>query len=105
MLTTLLLAVQVTAATPAQHDHDDAPQPQAAATLVDGMGSLHHPITTDSEEAQKFFDQGLTYVYAFNHVGAVRSFRLAAELDPNSAMPLWGIALALGPNINSDVDA
>jgi hypothetical protein len=103
MLTTLLLAIQVTAATPAQHD-DPPPQTQPPATLVEGMGNLHHEIATDSEEAQKFFDQGLTYVYAFNHEEAVRSFRRAAELDPKSPMPLWGIALALGPNINSDVD-
>jgi tetratricopeptide (TPR) repeat protein len=65
-----------------------------------GMGSLHHPIATTSDEAQKFFDQGLTLDYAFNHAEAVRSFRRAAELDPQSPMPYWGIALALGPNYN-----
>lgn len=64
------------------------------------MGSLHHPIATSSVEAQKFFDQGLTLVYAFNHHQAVRSFQRAAELDPHSPMPYWGIALALGPNYN-----
>ena len=78
--------------------------PQAAATLMPGMGDLHHSIATKSEEAQKFFDQGLTLVYAFNHDEAIRSFRRAAELDPTSPMPLWGIAYALGPNINLDVD-
>ena len=76
----------------------------AAATLMPGMGSLHHEIATKSEEAQKFFDQGLTFVYAFNHDEAIRSFKRAAELDPDSPMPLWGVALALGPNINLDVD-
>ena len=40
-------------------------------------------------------------VYGFNHDEAVRSFRRAAELDPASPMPHWGIALALGPNINT----
>ena len=68
------------------------------------MGSLHHTIATGSDEAQKYFDQGLTLVYAFNHDEAIRSFRRAAELDPASPMPLWGMALALGPNINLDVD-
>ena len=68
------------------------------------MGNLHHPIATSSEDAQKFFDQGLTFIYAFNHDEAIRSFKRAAELDPKSPMPLWGIALALGPNINNDVD-
>ena len=54
--------------------------------------------------AQQFFDQGLRYVYAFNHEQAVASFQHAGELDPNLAMAWWGAALALGPNINMDVD-
>src|SRR5579871_6545178 len=105
MLTALLFALQVTAAAPAP-----APQPpgqpaaDAPATLMEGMGDLHHPIETQSPEAQKFFDQGLTFVYAFNHDEAIRSFKRAAELDPASPMPWWGIAYALGPNINNDVD-
>jgi len=85
-----------------QHDgHGAAAKP---ATLVPGLGRLHHPIATRSAEAQQFFDQGLVFIYAFNHDEAIRSFRRAAELDPASPMPHWGIALALGPNINLDVD-
>jgi len=72
--------------------------------LMPGMGSLHHPVSTTNPEAQKFFDQGLSFVYAFNHDEAVKSFKRAAELDPQMAMAYWGIALALGPNINLDVD-
>ena len=83
----------------AQHEHE-ASEHSEPATLLPGLGSLHHPIATKSEEAQKFFDQGLTLVYAFNHGEAVRSFDRAAELDPSSPMPLWGKALALGPNYN-----
>jgi tetratricopeptide (TPR) repeat protein len=83
-----------------QHPATDAPP----ATLTAGLGRLHHPIATKNADAQRFFDQGLTYVYGFNHDEAIRSFRRAAELDPSSPMPHWGIALALGPNINSDVD-
>jgi tetratricopeptide (TPR) repeat protein len=97
MLLLLLLALFAQ-----QHDH--AAADRKPATLVAGMGNLHHPIATKSAEAQKFFDQGLTFVYAFNHDEAIRSFRRAAELDPASPMPHWGIALALGPNINLDVD-
>ncbi len=87
-------------------DRGGGPPPPAGrpATLVRGLGSLHHPITTSSAEAQQFFDQGLRLVYAFNHDEAVRSFRRAAELDPKAPMPAWGVALALGPNINLDVD-
>ena len=72
--------------------------------LMSGMGGHHHPISTKNSEAQQFFDQGLTLVYGFNHEEAVRSFRRAAELDTQSAMAFWGIALALGPCINLDVD-
>jgi tetratricopeptide (TPR) repeat protein len=74
------------------------------AALMSGLGRHHHVISTKSSKAQRFFDQGLTLVFAFNHEEAARAFRRAAELDPQSAMPLWGIALALGPCINLDVD-
>jgi tetratricopeptide (TPR) repeat protein len=69
-----------------------------------GLGDHHHAISTKSSEAQRFFDQGLTLVFAFNHEEAARSFRRASELDPQSAMAFWGVALALGPCINLDVD-
>jgi hypothetical protein len=68
------------------------------------MGQHHHRISTKNSEAQRFFDQGLTLVFAFNHEEAARSFRRAAELDPQSAMAFWGVALAMGPCINLDVD-
>lgn len=73
------------------------------ADLIPGIGKLHHPIVTASPEAQEFFDQGLTLVYAFEFDRAVRSFQRATELDPKAAMPYWGIALARGPNYNSAV--
>ena len=76
----------------------------AAPALFDNLGSLHHPITTTSEQAQRYFDQGLRLVYAFNHEEAIRSFEAAAQQDPQAAMPYWGIALALGPNINSAME-
>jgi len=85
-----------------QHEH--AATSAQPATLTPGLGRLHHAIATKSPGAQRFFNQGLTYIYGFNHDEAIRSFRRAAELDPTSPMPHWGIALALGPNINLDVD-
>ena len=72
--------------------------------LFDNLGSLHHPITTTSEQAQRYFDQGLRLVYAFNHEEAIRSFEAAIQQDSQAAMPYWGIALALGPNINSAME-
>ena len=76
----------------------------AAPQLMSGLGAHHHPIATASPEAQKFFDQGFAWVFAFNHEEGVRSFQRAAELDPKAAMPHWGIAWAVGPNYNLDVD-
>lgn len=75
--------------------------PQEPAPLFDNLGSWHHAITTTSEQAQRYFDQGLRLAYAFNHEEAVRSFEEAARLDPDAAMAYWGAALALGPNINA----
>ena len=100
---TLALLIVISLWTGAGQGDRAAPAP-APATLMPGLGRLHHPIATKSAEAQRFFDQGLTLVYGFNHEEAARSFRRAAALDPASPMPHWGIALALGPNINLDVD-
>ena len=72
--------------------------------LMSGLGSLHHPVTTSNPEAQKFFDQGLRLIFAFNHAEAASSFHRAAELDPNMAMAYWGIAEAVGPNYNDPAD-
>ena len=79
------------------------PTPAGPESLA-GLGSHRHPIATTSPEAQKLFDQGFTLVFAFNHEEALRSFQRAAELDPRAAMPHWGIAWAIGPNYNLDVD-
>jgi len=69
--------------------------------LFDNLGTLHHQITTTSELAQRYFDQGLRLVYAFNHEEAILSFQEAARQDPHAAMAYWGVALASGPNINA----
>jgi tetratricopeptide (TPR) repeat protein len=74
------------------------------ADLLDGLGSVHHPVSTKNPEAQKFFDQGLRLLYAFNHDEAHRAFARAAELDPQLAMAHWGMALAVGPNYNLDAE-
>jgi tetratricopeptide (TPR) repeat protein len=85
--------------------HADQPPEQTVKAddrvpLFSNLGALHHPITTSSPQAQQYFNQGLRLVFAFNHEEAINSFREAARLDPQAAMPHWGIALALGPNIN-----
>jgi tetratricopeptide (TPR) repeat protein len=70
------------------------------AQLFAELGSLHRAVTTQSPEAQAYFDQGLRLAYGFNHDEATRSFARAAELDPTCASCLWGVALTLGPNYN-----
>src|SRR4249920_381453 len=79
-----------------QHDAHNQP-PAKKAVLMTGLGDLHHPVSTSNAEAQKFFDQGLRLIYAFNHEEATGSFERAAELDPKLAMAYWGIAESVGP--------
>jgi tetratricopeptide (TPR) repeat protein len=82
------------------HDRPDT----RPVVLLPGLGHHQHPISTANHEAQKFFDQGLVLVYGFNREEAIRSFKQAAELDPQSPMPYWGIALAYGYHLNMDMD-
>jgi tetratricopeptide (TPR) repeat protein len=79
---------------------EQPPQPKVQAPLFNDLGTYSVPITTSVPMAQRFFDQGLTLSYGFNHAEAIRSFREAARLDPQCAMCYWAIAFALGPNIN-----
>jgi pimeloyl-ACP methyl ester carboxylesterase len=93
----ILLLLPVTAFS--QHSH--APAKEAApVALATGLGDINHPVTTSNADAQKFFNQGLAYLYGFNHEEAIRSFKQAAKLDPNLAMAYWGTSLALGSNYN-----
>ncbi len=68
--------------------------------FFEGLGSHTRKVSTDSPEAQKYFDQGLDFLFGFNHGAAIRSFQAAANADPTCAMAHWGIALACGPHIN-----
>src|SRR4051794_1255041 len=68
------------------HNHSTTAPVQAPVKLVEGLGPVHHSVSTVTPDAQKFFDQGLAYLYAFNHNEADRSFARAAELDPKLAM-------------------
>lgn len=85
-------------AVPAQHQHVN--EVSKALELHPGLGTYHHPITTKNPEAQKYFDQGLTLLYGFNHDESARYFRRASEFDPDAPMPYWGLALSIGPNYN-----
>src|SRR5262245_52902870 len=72
--------------------------------LFDDLCTYHRTVTTSSEPAQKYFDQGLRLIYGFNHDEAERAFREAIRLDPKCAMAWWGVAYALGPNYNAPMN-
>ncbi|MBZ6377499.1 hypothetical protein B5C34_04615 [Pacificimonas flava] len=72
--------------------------------LYDDLGGIGFEITTASEEAQRYFNQGFALLYGFNHQEAIRAFREAQRLDPDCAMCFWGEAFAHGPNINAPMD-
>ena len=73
--------------------------------LFKNLGTYHRPVTTTSELAQRYFNQCFRLVYGFNHSEAIRAFKEVIRLDPNCAMAYWGLALALGPNINDKMPA
>src|SRR5215216_3629410 len=87
-----------------QHNGHAPAKSAAPVALETGLGDINHPVTTNNPEAQKFFNQGLAYVYAFNHAEAVNSFKQAAQLDPQLAMAYWGISLSMGSNYNVPAD-
>jgi tetratricopeptide (TPR) repeat protein len=97
----LILLVFLAAGSAAQQKKAAETKPDLALTAV---GRQHHAIHTNNQAAQQYFDQGITLIYGFNHEEAARAFEQAAKLDPASPMPLWGVALAVGPNYNADVD-
>lgn len=92
--------------------HDETVTPTAGSPTVtgageplyDNLGNLTYPITTANELAQKYFDQGLRWTYAFNHAAAQRAFQEARRQDPQCAMCYWGEAFVLGPNINAPME-
>jgi tetratricopeptide (TPR) repeat protein len=83
-----------------EHATADASATAAGVPLHDNLGRFARPITTGSELAQRYFDQGMRLAFGFAHGEAVRSFREAARLDPQCAMCWWGVAWASGPHIN-----
>lgn len=74
------------------------------APLFDSLGNMHFTITTQNQEVQQYFDQGLMLAIGFNHAEAGRSFYEATRLDSTCAMAYWGFAYVLGPNYNAGME-
>jgi hypothetical protein len=100
MISFLILFILSTPSLAMAQAHHHGASRAKAVRLMPGLGTHHHPVSTSNPEAQQFFDQGLTLIFAFNHDEAVRAFQRAAELDPQLAVAYWGIALAMGSNYN-----
>ena len=95
------LSTDATAPTP---EVPAAPAPPVGATLLEGLGNHHFPVTSKHPEVQRWFNQALMLTFGFNHDAAERSYLKAAQLDPDCAMCWWGAALVLGPHVNSGMD-
>ena len=89
-------AMALAANTPASPARADT-----AAWRPFNLGVHHRRVSTKVPGAQRAFDQGIIWTYAFNHDEAIRAFQEAARLDPKLAMAWWGIALVNGPHINN----
>jgi hypothetical protein len=104
----MCLASSGVVASAQQHEHPPSQpttiQEAAATPLYDNLGTLEHPVTTSSTTAQQYFNQGFRLVYGFNHDEAIKSFKEGLKHDSTCAMCYWGVAYALGPNINLPMD-
>jgi len=78
-----------------------AQRPAGEVPLFEGLGSHHREVTTRVAEAQRYFDQGLAFLFGFNHDEARAAFSTAAALDPDCALASWGVAMTYGPHINN----
>jgi tetratricopeptide (TPR) repeat protein len=104
-LPVLTLLLTACAAQPeGAHSGHGRPVADSRPVLYDSLGSYSYKISTTSADAQRWFDQGLRLVYAFNHHEAQKAFLEAARLDPKCAMCFWGIAVTEGSNYNSPTD-
>jgi len=77
---------------------------KGSVALLKGLYALEFPVSTKSQKAQEYFNQGLVLTYGFDHSDAEVSFLEAARHDPDLAMAYWGVAFVLGPNINAAME-
>jgi hypothetical protein len=100
----LLVATSATPAAAQMLSRDSHAAHTAGVPLSETLGTHTYAISAANPLAQKYFDQGLRWFWAFNHAESIRSFREAERIDSTCAMCAWGIALASGPNINAAME-
>ena len=87
-------------------DGDDVSAFTAPIDYIEAaLGSYHWAITTGSEQAQNYFDQGMQLRWGYNMNEAARSMAEARRLDPECAMCYWGEAFGLGSFLNGGMSA
>ncbi|WP_300015285.1 hypothetical protein [uncultured Roseobacter sp.] len=64
------------------------------------LGSFSRAVTTVSSEAQKQVNDGLVWLFGYNHEAAARCFQKAIDADSGCGVAYWGVAYAVGPNYN-----
>ena len=105
----LILLLALTAGSAAAQEAPDASLPESfdepMPLLASSLGSFTRPISSDSVEAQQYFDQGFQLMYAFAKVDAARSFREAQKHDPECAICYWGEAWTWGSYLNGPMRA
>ncbi len=68
--------------------------PRQMAYLMEGVGRVRFPVTTQNEDARKFIEQGVAQLHGFWYFESERSFRQAAMLDPECGTAYWGMAMS-----------
>ncbi|HZX72810.1 MAG TPA: hypothetical protein VFE57_00200, partial [Cyclobacteriaceae bacterium] len=68
-----------------------------------GWGNFNYTISTKSDSAQFYFNQGLSFYYGYHFAEALASFKESSRFDPSCAMGYWGQALSMGPFYNTYV--
>jgi hypothetical protein len=75
----------------------------ASGVMLPGFGDVAFAVDTSSKEAEAWFNHGLRLYHAFAHDEAKAAFARAAAADPSCSLCASGVALSLGPTLNTGI--
>lgn len=75
----------------------------ASGVMLPGFGDAAFPVDTDNREAAAWFNHGLRLYHAFAHDETRAAFARAAAADPSCSLCASGVALSLGPTLNTGI--